>query len=71
MREYWVEELSRPIRLLYPAWALLRRPALPASLGAKGLLHSPVPAAVPPAVTAVTQAPGLPHPLSFIIPDVA
>src|SRR5688572_11656042 len=41
-------ELDSPIRRLYPRWALLRRPALPSSLAAHEVIHSPLPAAVPP-----------------------
>ncbi|HEY1332030.1 MAG TPA: glycosyltransferase family 1 protein [Actinomycetota bacterium] len=48
MRDYWIEELPGSIRQLYPRWALLQRPALPASLGGLDLLHAPSPSAVPP-----------------------
>ena len=48
MRGYWVEELPHSIRRLYPSWAVARRPLLPPSLSSRELLHSPVPAAVPP-----------------------
>jgi glycosyltransferase involved in cell wall biosynthesis len=49
MRDYWIDELPQTIRRLYPSWALAKRPALPESLRGKGILHSPVVAAVPPA----------------------
>jgi glycosyltransferase involved in cell wall biosynthesis len=49
MRRYPVEELEGAIRVLYPAWALARRPRLPDSLSTLDVLHSPSPAAVPPA----------------------
>jgi glycosyltransferase involved in cell wall biosynthesis len=42
------EELSSGILRLYPGWTLARRPALPASLASHELVHSPVPAAIPP-----------------------
>jgi glycosyltransferase involved in cell wall biosynthesis len=42
-------ELPASIRQLYPSWALARRPALPSTLSSVDLLHSPVPAAIPPA----------------------
>ena len=48
MGRYQVEELSWPIRRLYPSWALARRPGLPSPLDSIDLIHSPVPAAVPP-----------------------
>jgi glycosyltransferase involved in cell wall biosynthesis len=48
-RDYPVEQLPGVIRRLYPMWALARRPALPASIGALDLVHSPSPAGVPPA----------------------
>jgi glycosyltransferase involved in cell wall biosynthesis len=48
-RQYRVEELPASIRRLYPSWAVARRPALPASLAALDVVHSPSPAAVPPA----------------------
>ncbi len=48
MGRYRVEELPWPIRRLYPSWAVARRPALPPSLASLDLIHSPVPAAVPP-----------------------
>lgn len=49
MREHWVEELPASIRSLYPRWALLGRPALPASLRGAEILHAVNHAAVPPA----------------------
>ena len=50
-RRFGVESLPREARRLYPSWALLARPALPESIASASLLHSPVPAAVPPART--------------------
>jgi glycosyltransferase involved in cell wall biosynthesis len=49
MATYPSVELPGGIRRLYPSWALARRPALPPELGALDLLHSPLPASVPPA----------------------
>ena len=54
LREKWAEDLPRrqldaPIRVLYPGWALAGRPRLPADLASARLVHSPLPAAVPPA----------------------
>jgi len=49
VREFWVEELSAPIRTLYPRWNLTGRPGLPVSLGSADILHAPNPAAIPPA----------------------
>ena len=46
---YPMASLNAPIRTLYPGWALARRPALPPSVVACDIVHSPVPAAVPPA----------------------
>jgi len=48
MRDHWVEELPGRIGRLYPSWALLGRPALPAGLGSLDVLHAPSPSAVPP-----------------------
>lgn len=48
MRGYWTEELTSPIRSLYPSWALTGRPRLPESLAAKDIVHSPLSVAVPP-----------------------
>ena len=42
-------ELDGSIRSLYPSWALLGRPALPASLATANIVHATNPAAVPPA----------------------
>ena len=50
-RRFAVQSLPREARRLYPSWALLARPALPDSIASASLLHSPVPAAVPPAGT--------------------
>jgi glycosyltransferase involved in cell wall biosynthesis len=47
-KEHATVELPSSIRRLYPSWAVAGRPRLPAPLGSKDLLHSPVPAAVPP-----------------------
>lgn len=49
VREYWVEELSAPIRSLYPRWDLVARPPLPSSLSSTDVLHASNPAAIPPA----------------------
>jgi glycosyltransferase involved in cell wall biosynthesis len=49
MAGYPSVEVPTSIRTLYPSWALLRRPALPPELASQDLIHSPVPAAVPPA----------------------
>jgi glycosyltransferase involved in cell wall biosynthesis len=49
MSRYPVEELPAPIGRLYPAWAVTRRPSLPPSLSSRDIVHSPAPAAVPPA----------------------
>lgn len=47
--DHWpVTALDHGIRRLYPAWSLLRRPALPPELSGLDLVHSPSPAAVPP-----------------------
>jgi glycosyltransferase involved in cell wall biosynthesis len=42
-------ELPWSIRRSYPSWATMRRPTLPEPLSRCDLLHSPVPASVPPA----------------------
>ncbi len=52
-QESWMDryprvELPSSIRRLYPSWALARRPPLPTVLASADLVHSPVPAAVPP-----------------------
>ncbi|MGH2725085.1 MAG: glycosyltransferase family 4 protein [Actinomycetota bacterium] len=44
-----VVPLRRGIRTLYPGWALAGLPALPEPLRGQDVLHSPSPAAVPPA----------------------
>jgi glycosyltransferase involved in cell wall biosynthesis len=49
MRDHHVEELPASIRSLYPRWALLGRPALPASLASADVVHATNHAAVPPA----------------------
>jgi glycosyltransferase involved in cell wall biosynthesis len=48
MARYPLVEVPASIRTLYPTWATLRRPALPPELASHDLIHSPVPAAVPP-----------------------
>lgn len=48
-RDFPRVELGAGIRRLYPEWTLLRRPSLPRSLAAHDLVHTPSPAAVPPA----------------------
>jgi glycosyltransferase involved in cell wall biosynthesis len=47
-RRYPTIELRSSIRRLYPGWAIGGRPALPPSLASTDLVHSPIPAAVPP-----------------------
>src|SRR5690242_17800956 len=47
-RQYWTEELTTPIRTLYPSWTVAGRPRLPESLASKDLVHSPLPVAIPP-----------------------
>ena len=49
MREFWVEELPRGIRSLYPRWNLTGRPSLPAALSSLDIVHGPSPASIPPA----------------------
>jgi glycosyltransferase involved in cell wall biosynthesis len=49
MARYPTVEVPASIRRLYPTWATVRRPALPPELASHDLIHSPVPAAVPPA----------------------
>lgn len=66
MRDYATVELTGSIKRLYPSWAVAGRPPLPQTLSSANLLHSPVPAAVPP------KAPGQPlivtvHDLAFLI----
>jgi glycosyltransferase involved in cell wall biosynthesis len=48
LARYRVESLPWEIRRLYPAWALVGRPSLPPPVSQTNLVHSPVPAAVPP-----------------------
>ena len=48
-RDFWMEELPRGIRFLYPRWNLTARPALPAALSSLDVLHAPSPASIPPA----------------------
>jgi glycosyltransferase involved in cell wall biosynthesis len=48
VKDFPVVEVPGSIRGLYPSWALARRPALPIALASPDLVHSPVPAAVPP-----------------------
>lgn len=48
MRDHQVEELPASIRSLYPGWALLGRPALPAALASADVVHATNHAAVPP-----------------------
>jgi hypothetical protein len=48
MRGFWSQELPDGIARLYPKWAALGRPGLPASLATRDLLHTPSPSAVPP-----------------------
>ena len=55
-QEEWTDrypqvEVPSSIRRLYPSWALARRPPLPTELASHDLVHSPVPAAVPPVGT--------------------
>jgi glycosyltransferase involved in cell wall biosynthesis len=48
LAKYPTVEMPASIRRLYPCWAVTGRPPLPSSLTSKDLVHSPVPAAVPP-----------------------
>jgi glycosyltransferase involved in cell wall biosynthesis len=48
MRDFPRVQLRQRIRTLYPSWALLGRPALPAPLDRADLVHAPLPSAVPP-----------------------
>jgi glycosyltransferase involved in cell wall biosynthesis len=48
-RIYPIEEIPSSIRRLYPSWTFARRPALPPSLARAEIVHSPSPAAIPPA----------------------
>jgi glycosyltransferase involved in cell wall biosynthesis len=43
-----LEHLPHSLRLLYPTWNLLGRPALPPSLAGLDIVHAPSPAAIPP-----------------------
>ena len=66
MQRYAVEELPWSIRRLYPSWAVARRPRLPPPLNSIDVIHSPLPAAVPP------KAPGqrlvvTVHDLAFVV----
>lgn len=49
MKAYPIEQLPHGIRRLYPQWSATRRPKLPETLAANDIVHSPSPAAVPPA----------------------
>jgi hypothetical protein len=49
LRRFWTEELDRPPRSLYPRWNLTGRPALPSTVSSLDLMHTPSPAAIPPA----------------------
>ena len=63
--------LPQGIRVLYPSWALAGRPRLPRPLDAAEVVHSPSPAAVPPAaprrrlVVTVHDLAFLVHPEAF------
>jgi glycosyltransferase involved in cell wall biosynthesis len=48
MATHHVETLPQDIRRLYPGWAMLGRPPLPATLAGTDILHTPAPAGVPP-----------------------
>jgi glycosyltransferase involved in cell wall biosynthesis len=48
IRHFPVVEIDRPVRALYPSWALLGRPALPPPLDRSDLVHATNHAAVPP-----------------------
>lgn len=48
LRDFPLVELDRPVRVLYPAWALLGRPALPPPLRDLDLVHATNHAAIPP-----------------------
>jgi glycosyltransferase involved in cell wall biosynthesis len=43
-----IEELPSPVRTLYPRWALLGRPKLPATFDGVDIVHATNPAGVPP-----------------------
>jgi glycosyltransferase involved in cell wall biosynthesis len=49
MSGFEVHEIPKGIRSLYPRWAAVGRPALPAPLGDLDILHATSPVAVPPA----------------------
>ena len=70
MAEYRTEQLTSSMRSLYPSWALLGRPALPASLGDVDIVHSPSPAAVPPVSDAQRLIVTV-HDIAFVVhPDL-
>lgn len=48
MRDFEIVELPVGVKRLYPRWNLTRRPPLPASLARAGVVHAPLPAAIPP-----------------------
>jgi glycosyltransferase involved in cell wall biosynthesis len=66
MRGFPVEEIPFGIRRLYPEWAALRRPKLPPRLGRHEILHSPSPAAVPPATAAQRLVVTI-HDIAFLV----
>jgi glycosyltransferase involved in cell wall biosynthesis len=47
-RDYRTPRVNLPIQALYPSWAYLRRPRLPARFGHLDVIHAPNPAAIPP-----------------------
>jgi glycosyltransferase involved in cell wall biosynthesis len=49
MKAFPEVEISQGIRSLYPSWAVLGRPSLPAAVGTCDVVHAPSPAPVPPA----------------------
>jgi glycosyltransferase involved in cell wall biosynthesis len=65
-RHYRELELPGSIRRLYPAWAAAGRPRLPDELASLDLLHSPAPAAVPPAAAGQPLVVTV-HDLAFLI----
>jgi glycosyltransferase involved in cell wall biosynthesis len=48
MAKFPIEAIPHDTRRLYPAWALTGRPSLPESLARLDLVHTPLPAAIPP-----------------------
>jgi glycosyltransferase involved in cell wall biosynthesis len=63
---YPMASVDAPIRTLYPGWALARRPALPPRVAQCDVVHSPVPAAVPP-VTVGQRLVVTVHDIAFVV----